>query len=402
MARVEDHLAGEPFALVYDAPALPLPLDGGRWAVARQVRQHVREHGATAVLRTVDAIEGEQVWRAGEPGVSLAAAIDAWSAEAEGIGPEDAIVVPMDVRTYFAEREESAVERETVLADVRAVEKVQELQRDGRTVRGYGPGAQREVLDGEIEFADLPFDASGFRYGWPLVEFARRGLFHPAYPIAVAVLVALPLAGLVYWEETRSAAAAVAADLQRRNLALSERQGEFGGGAQLRQFAGVLGGSGMLALQREGLNKVEYTPASQMLRLVGEYQGFPRAARAYAQLRGGEFTTRGGSWEVVRGIGALADVRPINGFPVDEVGAAMYRAGRAAGAKVEMGARVDGGAAVEVAFRFVWEEPRPRALAVLGDRVSGRPVALDRVACQFGAWVVEKCEVEVSVKGTSG
>lgn len=411
MFRVEDAAGGEPVAIVCGAAQLPLPLTVGRLALGRQVRVHLRESRAKSVLRTVDEAGGTQIWWAGLPGVSVAAAIDEWSeagrrgagADAGGPGDDDGVVVAFDEQVYFAARAGGLVVEEWVVGGARASRKLDEWATAGRPIRAFAAGRQRDLVDAAAPCAELPFDLGRYRYGTPLAVFARRGLFHPAFAAAALLAVAVPGIAWTYSEQAQRAAAAVREDVRLRQIAMDEMQADFGGGTLLVEFAALVSGDAMLALHRDGMGRVEYLPGGNELRIRGGRPGgFPTAARAYAERVGGAFTFAGGSWEIVQGVGSVPAYGAVDGVRVDELAAAVFDAGRGAGADVAMGSRTDFDRTAEMGFRLAMPRANPGDLARLGAALAARPVALESVACTYGGWRMEQCEVQVRAKGLSG
>ncbi len=402
--RVADaQLDGRRLAVVYDAAQLPLPVGSGRWSTGRQVRERARANKATGLLRTVDEREGVETWWFGAAGVSIAAAIDAWAAGGE-IGPDVAVVVPLDARIYFAARRLGIVEEEWVLAGERAEEKLAEWADAGVEARGFGPGRQKALVAEKMEHdGELPFDPWGYRYGRPVVVLSRRGRFHPAHGIAAAVLGVLPAFGWLQWTDAQRAALAAREQDQRQAVAASARQGDFSGPERLLRFAAIVRDERMLGLHREGLSAVEYLSGADEVWIKGALAGaYPRAAERFAEATGSGFLVRPGGWDVVRGAGWEAAYGSVEAFGVDELGSDLFRAGRGAGAKVEMGARVDAGEVVEISFAFEFEGRSALGLTALGNALAGRPVLVDRMVCEYADWVVERCAVEVRAKGMAG
>lgn len=397
----EAQLDGRRLAVVYDAAQLPLRVGSGRWATGRQVRERARANKATGLLRTVDEREGVETWWFGAAGVSFAAAVDAWSAGGGDIGPDVAVVIPLDVRVYFAARSRGIVEEEWVLAGERAEEKLAEWAAAGVEARAFGPGRQTPLVAGRMEHdAELPFDPGEYRYGRPLVVLARRGLFHPSHGLAALGVAVLPALAWVFWVDVQQAARSAADDLERQANVLRARQADFSGRERLLRFAGIVGDERMLGLHREGLAVVEYQTGTDLVWMKGAIDGaYPTGARRFAAATGGTFVVRPGGWDVVRTAGWQAAYGSVEGFRIDQLGADLFRIGRAAGARVEMGARVDAGEVVEIGFVFEFERTGAVGLAALGDGLAGRPVFVDRVVCEYAGWIVEKCAVEVRAKG---
>ena len=409
MFRVEDSVDGERLAVVGGAGQLPLPLSVGRFALGRQVRAHVRENGATGLLRTVDDAGGMQTWWAGRPGVSVAAAIDAWSEAAAGgtakpgIAPEDPVAVALDERVYFAERRGGLVVEETVLAGAKAGARLEAWQAEGRGIRTFGAGRQKEAFAAAGPWEIPPFDIRGFRFGRPLGVLARNGLYHPLFGLALAASTVVPAVGWLYSGQAQEAAAAARAAMRASQLAADEMQADFGGGALLERFAGLVAADPVVALHRDGLAQVAYAPAESVLTIRGgRTEGYPAAARAYARAVGGAFTLTGDSWEIVQGVGSLPAYGPLDGVSIDGLASAVYSVGERSRATVRTGMRADYGATAEIGFTLLLSSPNAYDLARLGGGLAGRPVALDSVACKYVAWTMDECRIEVRAKGISG
>lgn len=401
MFAVEDSIGGRDVAVVCGAAQLPLPLDAGRWAVGRMVRQHARASDGSRVLRTVHESAAEQTWWFGDAGIAVAAAVDAWAEGRAGLGPVAAVAVPFDARIYLARLEDGLVVEEWMLAGDAARERAGALRAEaGRLLCLEVGGRAGTVADlAEREPGDLDLD--GCRLEAPAVQFAKRGLFHPVFPAVLALLLGLPAGGWVYWEQERLAAAAASARSMQESAAAGEMVGEFGGAAKLRSFAEMLGEDALVALHREGLERAEYVPAEHTVRMRGSAEGFVPGAREYARARGGEFAMTGGVWEVARAVGSVPDARSVEGIGIEAVTGRLFGL-EAGGASVTLSSRTAGERTVASRFAVGLAAPTAFDLAELARRLQGEPVALDRVECRYARWVMESCDVELTAKGVPG
>lgn len=401
MFSVEDSIDGRDVVVVCSAAQLPLPLDAGRWTVGRMVRQQAEAAEGSRVLRTVHESTAEQTWWFGDDGIAVAAAVDAWAEGRAGLGALAAVAVPFDARVYLARLEDGLVAEEWVLAGGAARERATALRAETGRLLGLDVGGRSETVADLVESEAVDLDLDGCRLEPMSVLFAKRGLFHPVYPLVLALLLGLTAAGWLYWEQGRLAAAAAAAESMLESAAAGEMAAEFGGGTKLELFAGMLAEDALVALHREGLDRAEYVPAQHTVRMRGAAAGFVPGAREYARARGGEFVMTGGTWEVVRTVGAVPDTRSVEGIGIEAVAGRLFGL-EAQGASVMLSSRVAGERTVTSRFVVGLAAPTAFDLAELARRLQGEPVALDRVECKYARWVMESCDVELTAKGVPG
>ena len=399
MDRVEDRLNGKRIAVVYGSPQLPIPSGAKRFAAATQVRRFAKANHAKHVLRTADA-KGMRTWWAGAAGVSLAAAVDEWAESAAEAGADDAVVVPLDARVYCARLAEGLVEEEAMLAGERLAEKLEEWEREGVNIHAFEGGSQGELLGGRLGLEGLPFEPTAHRFGGIVREFARRGMFHPAFVAAAVVLIALPALGMAYFEWGARAAESVARELHEMQAAADALQADFSGAAKVERFAAMVSGEATLPLLRDGLAIATYDATNHLATLRGERAyGYPAAAEAYAKAAAGEFHLVGGQWEILVGVGVAPDFRTVDGRGHGAVVAAVYAAGMAAGGAVALGVRSERDETVETGMVVTLSEVTTHDLAILADSLAGRPVALLEGRCQFDGWLIRECTFALSAKG---
>ena len=402
MFSVDDAIAGEELSVVCGAAQLPLPLDAGRWEVGRMVRQHAKASEGSRVLRTVHEATGEQTWWVGDDGVAVAAAVDAWAEGRADLGSVAGVAIPFDARVYLARLENGLVAEEWVLAGEPARERAAALKDETGRVVGLDVGGRAETvadLVDPVKVDDLGL--SEYRFEPLVAAFVRRGLFHPLYPMALLLVLGVPGAGFLYWEQGRLAELAAAAQTRLESAAAGEMIGEFGGGARLLYFADVVDEDALMALHREGLARVEYAPAQNTLRMRGSAVGFVAGAREYARATGSAFVLSGGSWEVARAVGWIPDARTVAGIRIEDVAGRLFGM-EAEGAKVLQESEAVGERTVTSSFTVILQAPTAFDLAEFGRRLEGEPVGLDRVDCRYGRWVIESCNVELTAKGVPG
>ena len=401
MFSVEDSIDGSEMVVVCGAAQLPLPLDAGRWAVGRMVRQQAGASEGSRVLRTVHESTAEQTWWVGDDGIAVAAAVDAWAAGRTELGALAAVAVPFDARVYLARLEDGLVSEEWVLAGDAARKRAAALRAETGRLLSLDVGGRSETVADLVENVVVDLDLDACRLQPMSVLFAKRGLFHPLYPLALALLLGLAAAGWLYWEQGRLAAAAAAAESMLESVAAGEMIADFGGAAKLEAFAGMLGEDALVALHREGLDRAEYVPAQHTVRMRGVAAGFVPGAREYARAWGGEFVMAGASWEVVRAVGSVPDSRSVEGIGIEAVAGRLFGL-EAQGASVTLSSRAAGERTVMSRFVVGLAAPTAFDLAELARRLQGEPVALDKVECKYARWVMESCDVELTAKGVPG
>lgn len=401
MFSVEDSIDGREIVVVCGAAQLPLPLDAGRWAVGRMVRQQAEASEGSRVLRTVHESTREQTWWVGDDGVAVAAAVDAWAEGRTGFGALAAVAVPLDARVYLARLEDGLVSEEWVLAGDAARERAAALRAETGRLLGLDVGGRSQTVADMVENEPADLDLDGCRLEAMSVLFAKRGLFHPLYPVVLALLLGLTATGWLYWKQSRLAAAAAAAESMLESAAAGEMIAAFDGAANLEAFAGMLGEDALVALHREGLDRVAYVPAQNTVRMRGVAAGFVPGAREYARARGGEFVMTGGNWEVARAVGSVPDSRSVEGIGIEAVAGRLFGF-EALGASVKLSSREAGERTVTWGFVVGLSAPTAYDLAELARRLQGEPVALHRVECKYARWVMESCDVELTAKGVPG
>ena len=396
MERVEDAIGGKAVAVVYDAPQLPLPTVGSRWARSRQLHRFARANQASHLLRVRDASGDADTWWAGRSGVSFAAAIDAW-AETEKEIRDDIVVIPLDRRIYAAELEDRLVEQEHVVGAARLSEMMARWGQ--RSVRAFTAGSMGSALDGAALKA-LPFDPRMHRFRPVSTALTAAGLFAPAQVAAAAAgaaAAALPQLDDVlrdYWSDADQVAEAAALE----HAAMLE--GSYGAATVLRGLADVGWHDAALLMHRDGLAEMRFEGLYEVSFNGRSAAGFPRAAAAYAAAHRATFDVSGERWEVRRPVfWGGAERRSVEGFRSRRLAQDLHAVANGARAEVKASPGVATGLTEERSYALKIAAATPRDLAFLADALAGRPFGLSHARCTFADYLASACEIGLVTKG---
>ncbi|MDE0039262.1 MAG: hypothetical protein OXU77_17160 [Gammaproteobacteria bacterium] len=397
MERVEDAIGGKVVAVVYDAPQLPLPTTGSRWARSRQLHRFARANRASHLLRVRDASGDADTWWAGRSGVSFAAAIDAW-AETEAAIRDDIVLVPLDKRIYAAELEDRLVEKEHVVGAARLKEMMARWQQ--RPVRAFAGGAMGRSLGEPAPSGALPFDPRMHRFRPMPIALTAAGLFAPAQmaaAAAVAAVAALPQFDLgrhEHWNDADRLAEAAA----REHAAMLE--GSYGAATVLRGLAEVGWHDAALLMHRDGLTEMRLEDAYE-ISFSGTSPGlFPEAAARYASAYSASFNVSGERWVVRRPVfWGGAEKRSVEGFRSRRLAQDLHAGANGARAEVKALPGVSSGPTEERSYALRIAAATPRDLAFLADALAGRPFGLSHARCTFAGYMASACEIGIVTKG---
>lgn len=395
MYRTKDRLGGKKVSVIYDAPSYPLESGGSWWERSRVIAEFIRDNGGRTALVTR---EGEAVtWRVGEgPGVSFAAAIEAW-AEADNEvlqGDEATVVIPLDERIYVGAVADGLVEDELVAVPDKALEQVREDLARRRPVVAFEGGAQTAAVGELVEPETLPFDPFAHRYRPALAATVRAGLFHRAY-LAVPALLALGVAASALdfdWAGREVAEAVSTADPLERMHPRSAR-------SQLDELAASLAPAFAAPLYEAGWERLELT--GPVLTARGSAVAFPESALALATKREAYFNLAPEGWEVRMMVAEPGAPEPVDGFEHGDLVRRVYAAGASVGGTVSLVATLDAVTTRQSQLDMQIQRPAPAHLAALGRALEGLPVTVATASCELGEWIAGTCSIGLIVKGAS-
>jgi len=393
MYRAQDRIKGRKIAVVYDAPSYPLESGGSWWERSQVIADFVRDHGGRTALVTRE--DDAETWRVGEgPGVSFAAAIEAWAETGpEALqGEEATVVVPLDERIYVGEVADGLVDGELVAVPEKALEAVREALASRRPVVAFRGGAQTEALGELVEPEALPFDPFAHRYRPVMAATVRHGLFHRIY-LAVPVLLALGVAGSVLDLDLAGqevAQAVAAADPLERMHPRAAR-------AQLEELAASLAPAFAAPLYESGWERMDVT--GPVLTARGSAAAFPESALTLANERAARFNLAPEGWEVTMVLAEPGAPEPVDGFEHGDLVRRVYAAGASVGGAVSLVATLEALTTRQSQVDVRIERPGPAHLAALGRALDGLPVTVATATCELGEWIAGACSIGLIVKG---
>lgn len=194
---VKDTIQGKNISLVYGAPQISLAASATRAKRSKVVRDFLSENSAGYTL-VIRSHEVETWFAASSPGVSLAAAIEAWHETREDNGLNSAnpplpanyiVVIPTDTRVYLAEITGGQVNEDYAATPDVIDAALKEYIAKEMAIYGFSGGACTDWLTQYIMLEELPFDWTEYAFKRVWSVFLRTGLFHPVYFFAGAFAV---------------------------------------------------------------------------------------------------------------------------------------------------------------------------------------------------------------------
>lgn len=197
---LRDSIRGQRIDLVVGAKSLPVARGGGRRERGRVVRGHLARHGARQALVAQGGGDTRIWWASDGPGVSIAAAIEAWCLtpreDGEALPDRFVVVIPLDRRIYVAQVQEDAVVEEKALQPDLAESRVAEAIDGGTVVYAFTAGDAADGIGRQVQLEDPPFDLRAHRFAPAWRVFASQGIVHRTHLAAAALLLSTMAVGL--------------------------------------------------------------------------------------------------------------------------------------------------------------------------------------------------------------
>lgn len=397
MYAFNDHIAGKAITIVYNAPQLPQPADAHWWAHGRAVRSFAKDTEAKTLL----AVAGPTLttWRAGgQTGVSLSAAIEGWLEQTEtGNG---VVLVPLDERIYSTRCEDGLIVSEHVLPPDKSVELLTQWLNAGDTVYGFHGGHQGARVEPHVELEPLPFDLWAYRFRPILPSFAQQRLWHPGFAVIALLLIALPSAWWVFEDRAAESARALQAQIRAQQRTTDIRSADFSGADSLALLWDTLKDPALVSLVDDGLQQVTFNAAEQLLVYRGDATGaYPRSAVRFAERHSAHFELHTDGWSISQLAGPVAAYYPVDEFEHKTLLGDLYSASHRVQVAITGVDTSDSDRITETFFELQLPDRLP--LIDLSRLFTERPYAVSTFSCDFNQWIVSRCVISGSVKGTT-